>query len=121
VLGALMTIGIGAYAPIMIMVSLLGMNPKAAFPIMMGSCAFLMPVAGIRFVRKARYDVRAALGLALGGAPGVLIAAFIVREMPLGIVRWLVVGVVFYTAVSLLRTAYVSRQTNETVDAAPAG
>jgi hypothetical protein len=52
----------------MIMVSLLGMNPTVAFPIMMGSCAFLMPVAGLRFIKTGRYDLRAALGLTLGGA-----------------------------------------------------
>jgi uncharacterized membrane protein YfcA len=109
VLGAIMTIGIGAYAPIMIMVSLLGMNSKAAFPIMMGSCAFLMPVAAARFIRKAKYDTRAALGLTLGGIPGVLIAAFIVKEMPLEVVRWLVVAVVIYTAASMLRAAQVER------------
>jgi uncharacterized membrane protein YfcA len=109
VFGALMTIGIGAYAPIMIMVSLLGMSPKTAFPIMMGSCAFLMPVAAARFIRKAKYDTRAALGLTLGGIPGVLIAAFIVTSMPLGAVRWLVLAVVLYTAASILRAARAER------------
>jgi uncharacterized membrane protein YfcA len=104
-LGALMTLGIGAYAPIMIMVSLLGMNPTAAFPIMMGSCAFLMPIAGYQFIRKGRYDVVAAIGLAIGGIPAVLAAALIVRSLPLYWVRWLVVVVVIYAAVSLLRSA----------------
>ena len=104
-LGALMTLGIGAYAPIMIMVSLLGMNPAAAFPIMMGSCAFLMPIASVQFIRKNRYDVRAAVGLALGGVVGVPIAAYIVRSLPLAYVRWLVVIVVLYAAGSLLRAA----------------
>jgi uncharacterized membrane protein YfcA len=101
-LGALMTLGIGLYAPCMIMVSLLGMNPTAAFPIMMGSCAFLMPTAGFQFVRKGKYSVPAALGLALGGVPAVLIAALIVRSLPLTWVRWLVVVVVVYAATSLL-------------------
>ena len=105
VLGALMTLGIGAYAPIMIMVSLLGMNPTAAFPIMMGSCAFLMPTASVQFIRKAKYSLRAALGLAIGGMPGVLIAAYIVTSLPLVAVRWLVVVVVVYTAVMLLRAS----------------
>jgi uncharacterized membrane protein YfcA len=108
-LGALMTLGIGLYAPCMIMISLLGMNPTAAFPVMMGSCAFLMPTAGIQFIKKAKYDLRASLGLALGGVPAVLIAAFIVRSLPLVYVRWLVVVVVLYTAVSLLRSATASR------------
>lgn len=105
VLGALMTIGIGAYAPIMIMVSLLGMNEKAAFPIMMGSCAFLMPIAGARFIRSGAYDARAALGLTLLGVPAVVLAAYIVKELPLDTVRWLVLAVVVYTAASLLLSA----------------
>jgi uncharacterized membrane protein YfcA len=101
-LGALMTLGIGLYAPCMILVSLLGMNPKAAFPIVMGSCAFLMPVASRSFVREDAYQPRAALGLALGGIPAVLIAAYIVEELDLTTMRWLVLLVVAYTAISLL-------------------
>jgi uncharacterized membrane protein YfcA len=105
VLGALMTLGIGLYAPCMILISMLGMNPTAAFPIMMGSCAFLMPVGSLQFVRKNRYHLRAALGLALGGPLAVLIAAFIVESLPLLYVRWLVVVVVIYTATTMLRAA----------------
>jgi uncharacterized membrane protein YfcA len=105
VFGALMTIGVGAYAPIMIMVSLLGMNPKTAFPLMMGSCAFLMPVASVRFIRSGKYDVAAAIGLTSGGVWAVLLAAFIVKELPLDAVRWLVLVVVLYTAASMLWTA----------------
>ena len=102
VLGALMSLGIGLYAPCMILVSLLGMNPTAAFPIMMGSCAFLMPVGSLRFIREGSYALRAALGLAIGGIPGVVLAAFIVKSMPLYAVRWLVIVVVVYTAVTML-------------------
>ena len=105
VLGALMTIGIGLYGPCMILVSLLGMNPTAAFPIMMGSCAFLMPVASARFIRERAFDARAVVGMLIGGVPAVLIAAFIVKALPLSAVRWLVVIVVTYTAVTLLAAA----------------
>jgi uncharacterized membrane protein YfcA len=105
VLGVLMMLGIGLYAPCMILVSQLGMNPTAAFPIMMGSCAFLMPVSSVRFVRTRTYHVQAALGLALGAVPAVLIAAFLVKSLPLGAVRWLVVFVVVYTALNMLVTA----------------
>ena len=107
--GALMTIGVGAYAPIMIMVSLLGMNQKAAFPLMMGSCAFLMPVASYRFVQSGKYDGRAALGLTLLGLPGVAVAVWIVKELPLEYVNWLVVVVVIYTALSMLYAAFKSK------------
>ncbi|MEA3246641.1 MAG: hypothetical protein U9Q74_10855 [Gemmatimonadota bacterium] len=103
-LGALMTIGVGLYAPCLIMISLLGMNPTAAFPIMMGSCAFLMPIASGRFIRKGSYSLRPALALSAAGVPAVLIAAFIVKSLPLTAVRWLVVVVVLYTAVSMLRS-----------------
>jgi uncharacterized membrane protein YfcA len=101
-LGALMTLGIGLYAPCMILVSLLGMSPTAAFPIMMGSCAFLMPVGGLRFIREGSYDARTAVGLTLGGIPGVLLAAYFVVSMSLYAVRWLVIVVVLYTSIHML-------------------
>jgi len=105
ILGALMTLGIGLYGPCMILVSLLGMDPHAAFPIMMGSCAFLMPVASARFIQAGSYSPRVALGLALGGLPGVLIAALIVKSLSLTAVRWLVVVAVVYAAFAMLRSA----------------
>ncbi len=105
ILGALMTLGIGLYAPCMILVSLLGMNPKAAFPIMMGSCAFLMPVAAARFIKEGKYAPSPALGLTLGGTPAVLIAAYLVKSLPLNTLRWLVIAVVLYTALAMLRSA----------------
>ncbi|HVT37512.1 MAG TPA: sulfite exporter TauE/SafE family protein [Gemmatimonadaceae bacterium] len=109
ILGALMTLGIGLYAPCLILISLLGMNPTAAFPIMMGSCAFLMPVASARFIRRGAFDPRAVMGLLIGGIPAVLIAAFIVKSLPLTAVRWLVIVVVLYTAATLLRSAMRER------------
>jgi uncharacterized membrane protein YfcA len=109
ILGALMMLGIGYYAPCLIMISLIGMDPTAAFPIMMGACAFLMPIGSVQFIRKQRYDLRAAIAFAIGGAPAVLIAAFLVTSMPLYYVRWLVVAVVVYTAISMLRTAAAER------------
>ena len=118
IFGALMTIGIGAYAPIMVLVSMLGMDPTTAFPIMMGSCAFLMPVASTQFVRHGAYALRPALGLALGGMPAVLAAAFIVKSMSLDTVRILVVLVVGYTAVTLLRAA-AREQVSGTSEDAP--
>ncbi|HEV3219652.1 MAG TPA: sulfite exporter TauE/SafE family protein [Candidatus Acidoferrales bacterium] len=105
-LGALMTLGIGLYAPCMILVSLLGMDPKAAFPIMMGSCAFLMPAGSVRFIRSERYDWNAAIGLSIGGVPGVLVAAYFFTWLSVTAVRWLVIAVVVYTAAMMLRSAF---------------
>jgi uncharacterized membrane protein YfcA len=111
-LGALMTIGIGLYAPCMALVYMLGMNPLAAFPIMMGSCAFLMPVGSIQFIRGRRYTLRAALGLTLGGIPGVLLAAWLaskVKELPIAYIIWPVVVIVVYTATRMLLSARAER------------
>ncbi|MGH8288192.1 MAG: TSUP family transporter [Steroidobacteraceae bacterium] len=105
VLGALMTLGIGLYAPCLIMLSLMGLNPRAAFPIMMGSCAFLMPIGGMRFVRTRRYSTPVALGFAIGGPPAVLIAGYLVKSMPLEWLKWLVACVVLYAAVMMLTSA----------------
>jgi len=73
----------------------------------MGSCAFLMPVGSARFIREGSYNLTAAIGLALGGIPAVLLAAYIVKSLPLTAVKWLVVGVVIYTSAMMLRSAYV--------------
>jgi uncharacterized membrane protein YfcA len=104
-LGTIMPLGIGYYAPCMILISLLGMNLKAAFPIMMGACAFLMPVASMEFVHKKRYSLRAAAGLAMGGVFGSALALLVVVSLPLYWVKWLVAFVVVYTGLSLLQTA----------------
>jgi len=105
VLGALMTIGVGLYAPCLVMVSMLGMNPGTGFPIMMSSCAFLMPVASVPFVRQKSYAPRAALGLTLAGVPAVLIAHWWFESLDINTVKWLVAVVVIYTAATLLRAA----------------
>ena len=107
VFGALMCIGIGNYAPLMIMLSLLGMHPLAAFPIMMASDGMLQPVASLGFFRSGRFAHGPSLGLACGGLIGVLIAFYIVKQLPLTAMRWLVIVVVSYAALSMLLSARV--------------
>lgn len=109
ILGLLMPLGIGLYAPCMILVSLLGMSPLAAFPIMMGSCAFLMPISSLGFFKNRRYLPSAALGLALAGVPGVLLAAYLVKSLPLEYLRWIVVAVVLIVAITILKSAVEER------------
>ncbi len=111
VLGALMCIGIGNYAPLMIMLALLGMHPLAAFPIMMASDGILQPVASLGFFRSGRFAHGPSLGLIIGGVLGVLIAFYIVKHLPLTAMRWLVIVVVGYAAVSMLRSARAASTT----------
>jgi uncharacterized membrane protein YfcA len=104
-LGTIMPLGIGYYAPCMVLVSMLGMTPSVAFPIMMGACAFLMPVASMNFIRCRRYSLKTTIGMAIGGIFGSALAGLVVKSLPLYWVMWLVVVVVVYTGLSLLRTA----------------
>jgi uncharacterized membrane protein YfcA len=109
VFGALMSVGIGLYAPCMIVVTLLGLHPLGAFPIMMAACGLVQPTAGLRFIRTGRFGFGTSIALMIGSIPGVLLAAFVVRQLPLSILRWLVIVVVLYAAVSMLRSFRESR------------
>ena len=117
ILGALMTLGIGLYAPCMALVFALGLSPKVAFPIMMGSCAFLMPVASAKFVKEGAYDRKASMAITLFGAVGVLIAAYIVKSLPLDILRWLVDAVIIYTAIMMFKSAAANKKKEEQAQA----
>lgn len=115
ILGALMTAGIGLYAPCMALVYFLGLSPAVAFPIMMGSCATLMPVCSVKFIKEGAYPRKAALLLGLFGAIGVFFAAYIVKSLPLDILRWLVIAVIFYTSISMLISANKGNGSKEDV------
>ena len=107
ILGALSTIGIGWYAPTMVVLALLGFNLRAAFPIMMGSGGAMLPAAGVRFLRSRRFAWGPSIGFAVAGVVGVLIAAFIVKSLPLATLRWLVAAVVTYAAWAMLHSARI--------------
>jgi uncharacterized membrane protein YfcA len=114
VLGALMCIGIGNYAPLMILLSLLGMDPLAAYPIMMASDGLLQPVASLGFFRSGRFSHVASLGLTLGSLVGVTLAyclmKYVVMRSQIKWVRWLVIAVVIYSAVAMLVSARRERR-----------
>ncbi|WXR62171.1 sulfite exporter TauE/SafE family protein [Peptostreptococcaceae bacterium AGR-M142] len=105
ILGALMTAGIGLYAPCMALVYLLGMSPKVAFPIMMGSCAFLMPAASVKFVKEGAYDRRASMGITIGGCIGVFVAVKFVTGMDINMLTKVVIAVIFYTSYTMFKAA----------------
>ena len=99
-----MTLGIGLYAPCMALVFALGLSPAIAFPIMMGSCAFLMPAASVKFVKEGAYDRKASMAITVFGVVAVLIAAYIVKSLPLDILKWLVVVVIIYTSAMMFKS-----------------
>lgn len=105
ILGAMMTAGVGLYAPCMALVYLLGLSPQVAFPIMMGSCAFLMPPASFKFIKSGNYNKKAALGMAIPSIFAVLIAAFMIKSLPLDTLRWLVMIIIIYTSVTMFLAA----------------
>jgi len=103
VLGALIMLGIGNYGPTFVLLSALGMDPRAAFPVMMGSGAFAALLGCLEFIKRRNQVNQPALGLAIGGIPGVLVAALLVTSLPIDLLRWLVIAVVVYAASSMLR------------------
>ena len=107
VLGALMCVGIGNYAPTMALLALLGMHPIAAYPIMMASDGVLIPVASLGFLRTGRFAPAVAVGLTLGGIVGTLAAFPLIRMLAgyLTLMRWVVTGVITYAAIAMLRSA----------------
>ena len=109
ILGAFMTVGIGLYAPCMALVYALGMSPLVAFPIMMGSCAFLMPPASAKFIKEGAYNRKASVSMAIPGIIAVLIAAFLVKSLPLNTLRWVVIVVIIYTSLVMFKSARNSR------------
>ena len=109
ILGAFMTVGIGLYAPCMALVYALGMSPLVAFPIMMGSCAFLMPPASAKFIKEGAYNRKASVSMAIPGIIAVLIAAFLIKSLPLNTLRWVVIVVIIYTSLVMFKSALNSR------------
>jgi uncharacterized membrane protein YfcA len=116
--GILVNLGVGNFAPTLVLVSLLGMDPRAAFPIMMGSGALLVLVAGLRIIRTRPLNLPLVLGMSLGGIPAVLVAAFIVKSLPITQLRWGVVAVVTYAAAVMLHAAITGGRTPSPAEAA---
>ena len=110
ILGILLNYGIGHYAPSLVMLSLMGLDPRLAFPIMATGGALTIAGAGTRHVLRANVDLKIATGIVIGGIPAVFLAAFIVKEMPLEMLRWLVAVVVLYASAVMFRAALVGRR-----------
>jgi uncharacterized membrane protein YfcA len=108
--GILVNFGVGNFAPTLVMFSLMGLDPRFAFPIMAGAAALSGTAASIRHIQIGKIDLRIVLGLAIGGIPAVLLAAFVVKTMPLQLLRWLVIVVVLYAAAVMLRAALTGRR-----------
>ena len=104
-LGAFMICGLGLYAPCMALVLILGLSTSVAFPVMMGSCAFLMPNAGLEFVKQGKYNRGSALTLTLTGIVGVLIACYVITSLPLKVLTYLVCVVMVIGALTFFNDA----------------
>lgn len=106
ILGALLTVGIGNYAPTMCLVYLLGMSPAVAFPIMMGLGFLGVANGSFPYYRSGRFHHHATFAFTAAGILGVLVAFYIVKSLPLGALQWLVIAVAVYTGISMLIQAF---------------
>lgn len=110
IFGVLLNFGVGNYAPTLVTLSLMGMNPRLIFPIMAAGAAVMGAGACVRHIQIGKMDLKVVVGLGLGGIPAVLVAAFIVKSMPLELLRWLVIIVVLYAAAVMARAATIGRR-----------
>lgn len=121
ILGILMAFGVGLYAPSMAVVSLMGLDTDAAFPIMMGSTAFLMPFGSMKFMQDRNYEPKLSIGITIGGSVGVLTAfllVFVGLKVGLGVgkdefmnyLNWLVVIVIFYASYNLTQSYFKTKK-----------
>jgi Sulfite exporter TauE/SafE len=108
--GILLNFGVGNYAPTLVMLSLMGMDPRLCFPIMAAGASLMGSGAGIKHIKVGQIDLRVVIGLAIGGIPAVLVAAFIVKTMPIELLRWLVIVVVLYAAAVMGRASWKGRR-----------
>ena len=109
-LGAVMTAGVGLYAPCLALVCVLGMDPIVAFPIMMGSCAYLMPVASIRFIKEGSYNRKVCLWASISAVVGVIVATRVALGLPSHVLKIIVICVMFYTAASMFYSLYKEKK-----------
>jgi Sulfite exporter TauE/SafE len=118
--GILANFGVGNYAPMLVMLSLMGMDPRLCFPIMAAGGSLMGAGASVRHFAIGEVDLRIVLGLALGGIPAVLVAALIVKSMPIDLLRWMVLVVVLYAAAVMLLAAIRGRRQEKAMPGTPA-
>lgn len=111
--GMLLNYGVGNYAPTLVILSLMGMDPHLCFPIMAGAAALMGATASIRHINTGNLDLRVVSGLTVGGIPAVFVAAYLVVTMPLELLRWLVLIVVLYAAAIMLRAAILGHRAHK--------
>lgn len=102
IFGALNNIGIGSYAPTMITIYALGMNPAVAFPIMMGACTFSVSIGSMQFIKYGQYSRKITLFTSTFGVLGVLMGAYLVKGLDVSMLQWVIAIILFYSGTSML-------------------
>ncbi|AKX34500.1 hypothetical protein SLITO_v1c08850 [Spiroplasma litorale] len=131
IIGGLQSFGVGLYAPALAIISLLGMNIAAAFPIMTCAAGFALPTTAWTFHRDNNYNPKVSFGLTIGGVFGTVIAFFIVFVGIQGglnidmadftwYLKWFAIAVMYYAAFMLVKKFIAIRKeqkliTNEVV------
>src|ERR1700678_809563 len=97
IFGALNNIGIGSYAPTMVTIYALGMNPVVAFPIMMGACTFSVPIGSMQFIKYGQYNRKITLFAAIFGVLGVLSGVYLVKRLDVSMLQWVIAAILLYS------------------------
>ncbi len=100
--GVLNNLGIGSFSVMLAFLYCLGLSNLAAYPIMMGACAMSVPLGSTQFIRAGRYSRKITLFSSVFGSAGVMLAICLVKSLNAVVLKWVVLGICLYTAISLL-------------------
>ena len=106
IFGALNNVGIGSYSPTMVTIYALGLNPVAAFPIMMSASACSVSMGSMQFIKYGHYQRKLSLFAAIFGVLGVLLGVYFVNKLDVSMLQWIMAGVLFYSGNRMLLEAF---------------
>lgn len=113
IVGMLMSMGLGNYAPELIFFSLMGISPAVALPVMMLNAAMIMTAGAKQFIQSGRVSWPGVPGIIVGGVLGVLVAATFLSSLDVNHLKVLVVCIASYTGFTLLRASVLATRKEE--------
>lgn len=100
-MGSMMAMG--AKAPAMSVLLLLGLSPACVLPVIMSSCTASGISGGIRYIRQGLYQRKVVLLYATFGFLGVGAGFLFVMNLPQAVLQIVMMGIMIYTGISMLR------------------
>ncbi|MCX5773423.1 MAG: hypothetical protein NTX05_02305 [Fusobacteria bacterium] len=106
----LLSVGVGNYAAMQVVLFLLGMTPLAVFPIMTTSAALQEVAIALSFLSKKQLPIKEALTAGIFGCIGVVAAFLLLKDFtPVGL-HWLLFVVILFNIYMIFRSFMKDRR-----------